>query len=121
MWAYMLAGAAVAIPAHNDRQDDFILQLEGHKRWACNGSSTDVGSDIAIFVPMSEPIPMLEPTSVEQLYRCWLHRSNSSTDVGSDIAIFVPMSEPIPCFSPHLRSPARGTIEAWCVLQRVVE
>ena len=26
-------GAAVAIPAHNDRQDVFILQLEGHKRW----------------------------------------------------------------------------------------
>ena len=23
----------MAIPAHNDRQDVFILQLEGHKRW----------------------------------------------------------------------------------------
>ena len=26
-------GAEVAIPAHNDRQDVFILQLQGHKRW----------------------------------------------------------------------------------------
>ena len=26
-------GAQVAIPAHNDRQDVFILQLQGHKRW----------------------------------------------------------------------------------------
>jgi hypothetical protein len=26
-------GAEVAIPAHNDRQDVFILQLEGHKRY----------------------------------------------------------------------------------------
>ena len=39
-------GAAVAIPAHNDRQDVFILQLEGHKRWV-------------LFKPM-EPLPTYE-------------------------------------------------------------
>ena len=39
-------GAAVAIPAHNDRQDVFILQLQGHKRWV-------------LFKPV-EPLPTYE-------------------------------------------------------------
>lgn len=39
-------GNSVAIPAHNDRQDVYILQLEGHKRWV-------------LFRPV-EPLPTYE-------------------------------------------------------------